>query len=105
MTAGGRRTARAEGQTTMIFGLGIFAIALVTIAAIPNSSVAQGASLKDQLVGTWIYVSSTAKRMMAATYRGRANAASHLLLRPMSQLASGVRLPTILSVEVSRTPA
>jgi len=46
----------------MIFGLGIFAITLVTIAAIPNSSVAQGASLKDQLVGTWIYVSSTAKR-------------------------------------------
>lgn len=28
----------------------------------PNSSVAEGASLKDQLVGTWIYVSSTAKR-------------------------------------------
>src|SRR5437667_4993662 len=47
---------------TMIFGLGIFAITLVTIAAIPHSSVAQGASLKDQLVGTWIYVSSTAKR-------------------------------------------
>jgi len=46
----------------MIFGLGIFAITLVTIAAIPHSSVAQGASLKDQLVGTWIYVSSTAKR-------------------------------------------
>ena len=44
------------------FLLGIFAIALVTIAAIPNGSVAQRASLKDQLVGTWIYVSSTAKR-------------------------------------------
>ena len=44
------------------FSLGIFTIALVTIAAIPNSSVAQGASLKDQLVGTWIYVSSTARR-------------------------------------------
>ena len=38
------------------------AIALVTIPAFPNSSVAQGKSLKDQLVGTWIYVSSTAKR-------------------------------------------
>ncbi len=44
------------------FSLGLFAITLVTIAAIPNGSVAQGASLKDQLVGTWIYVSSTAKR-------------------------------------------
>ena len=44
------------------FSLGIFAITLVTIAAIPHSSVAQGASLKDQLVGTWTYVSSTAKR-------------------------------------------
>ena len=44
------------------FSLGLFAIALVTIAAIPNGSVAQGASLKDQLVGTWIYVSSTGKR-------------------------------------------
>src|SRR5437660_717814 len=38
------------------------AIALVTIPAFPNSSVAQGKSLKDQLVGTWIYVSSTATR-------------------------------------------
>ena len=44
------------------FSLGIFAVTLFTIAAIPNSSVAQGTSLKDQLVGTWIYVSSTAKR-------------------------------------------
>jgi len=34
------------------FSLGLFAITLVTIAAIPNGSVAQGASLKDQLVGT-----------------------------------------------------
>src|SRR3977135_3164099 len=38
------------------------AIALVTIPAFPNSSLAQGKSLKDQLVGTWIYVSSTGKR-------------------------------------------
>jgi hypothetical protein len=34
----------------------------VTIPVFPNSSAAQGTSLKDQLVGTWIYVSSTAKR-------------------------------------------
>jgi hypothetical protein len=37
-------------------------ITLATIAAISNSSVAQAMSLKNQLVGTWIYVSSTAKR-------------------------------------------
>ena len=42
--------------------VGLCAIALVTIPVFPNSSVAQGTSLKDQLVGTWIYVSSTAKR-------------------------------------------
>lgn len=42
--------------------LGLCAIALVTIAAFPHSSAAQGTSLKDQLVGTWIYVSSTGKR-------------------------------------------
>ena len=42
--------------------VGLCAIALVTIPIFPNSSVAQGTSLKDQLVGTWIYVSSTAKR-------------------------------------------
>jgi hypothetical protein len=44
------------------FSLGLFAITLVTIAATPNGSIAQAASLKDQLVGTWIYVSSTGKR-------------------------------------------
>ena len=38
------------------------AIALTAIAAFPSSSIAQGASLSDQLVGTWIYVSSTGKR-------------------------------------------
>ena len=42
--------------------LGLCAVALVTIPAFPSSSVAQGKSLKDQLVGTWIYVSSTGKR-------------------------------------------
>jgi hypothetical protein len=34
----------------------------MTIPAFPNSSVAAGTSLRDQLVGTWIYVSSTARR-------------------------------------------
>jgi hypothetical protein len=33
-----------------------------TIPASPASSISQGTSLKDQLVGTWIYVSSTGKR-------------------------------------------
>jgi hypothetical protein len=42
--------------------LGLCAVALATIAAFPNSSIAQVSSLKDQLVGTWIYVSSTGKR-------------------------------------------
>ena len=37
-------------------------IALISSLAFPNRGVAQGKSLKDQLVGTWIYVSSTAKR-------------------------------------------
>jgi Lipocalin-like domain len=41
---------------------GLCAIGLVTIAAFPNCSLAQEKSLKDQLVGTWIYVSSTGKR-------------------------------------------
>jgi hypothetical protein len=38
------------------------AIAWTSILTFPNSSVAQGRSLKDQLVGTWIYLSSTGKR-------------------------------------------
>jgi len=41
---------------------GLCAIGLVTIPAFPNGSLAQERSLKDQLVGTWIYVSSTGKR-------------------------------------------
>ena len=41
---------------------GLCAIALVTVPAFSSNSVAQGKSLKDQLVGTWIYVSSTGKR-------------------------------------------
>ncbi len=40
----------------------LFAITLITITASPNISVGQQALLKNQLVGTWIYVSSTAKR-------------------------------------------
>jgi hypothetical protein len=44
------------------YTLGVFAMALASVPAFPNASVAQGKSLKDQLVGTWIYVSSTAKR-------------------------------------------
>jgi hypothetical protein len=43
------------------------AIALVTIPAFPSSSVAQERSLKDQLVGTWTYVSSTARRENGST--------------------------------------
>jgi len=42
--------------------LGVCAVALVTIPAFPNTGLAQGKPLKDQLVGTWIYVSSTGKR-------------------------------------------
>jgi hypothetical protein len=42
------------------FGIG--AIALLTISSFSKSGVAQEKPLKDQLVGTWIYVSSTAKR-------------------------------------------
>jgi hypothetical protein len=42
--------------------LGLSATALISIAAFPKSSLSQGKSLKDQLVGTWIYVSSTGTR-------------------------------------------
>ena len=37
-------------------------IALMSVPAFPNSGMAQAKSLKDQIVGTWIYVSSTGKR-------------------------------------------
>src|SRR5215470_18001356 len=46
----------------MRFVFAVGAIALGAIPFFPISSVAQEKSLKDQLVGTWIYVSSTAKR-------------------------------------------
>ena len=39
-----------------------FAMTLISVSAFPDRGVAQGKSLKDQLVGTWIYVSSTGKR-------------------------------------------
>ena len=42
--------------------LALCVIALFSSFAFPHRGVAQGKSLKDQLVGTWIYVSSTAKR-------------------------------------------
>ena len=38
--------------------LGLCAIALISIPTLPNSGVAQGKSLKNQLIGTWIYVSA-----------------------------------------------
>jgi hypothetical protein len=42
--------------------LGFCTIALISSLALPNAAVAQAKSLKDQLIGTWIYVSSTGKR-------------------------------------------
>src|SRR5437762_2512024 len=51
-----------EALMTRRCAVGLCAIALVAIPAFPNSSVAQGKLLKDQLIGTWMYVSSTGKR-------------------------------------------
>jgi hypothetical protein len=42
--------------------LGLCATALISVPVVPDIAKAQGKSLKDQLVGTWIYVSSTGKR-------------------------------------------
>jgi Lipocalin-like domain len=42
--------------------LGLSIVALVTSPAFVTDSYAQEKSLRDQLVGTWIYVSSTGKR-------------------------------------------
>lgn len=42
--------------------LGFYMIALIFSLALPNGGAAQAKSLKDQLIGTWIYVSSTGKR-------------------------------------------
>ncbi|HEX2632050.1 MAG TPA: lipocalin-like domain-containing protein [Bradyrhizobium sp.] len=44
------------------YALGLSLIALFTDFVLANSSFAQAKSLKDQLVGTWIYISSTGKR-------------------------------------------
>jgi hypothetical protein len=44
------------------YALGLSLIAIVTNFVFANSSLAQEKSLRDQLVGTWIYVSSTGKR-------------------------------------------
>ncbi len=44
------------------YALGVCVTALISSVAIPNNGVSQGRSLKDQLVGTWIYVSSTGTR-------------------------------------------
>ena len=41
---------------------GLYAIALVAISVFPNGAFGQGKPLKDEIVGTWIYVSSTGKR-------------------------------------------
>jgi Lipocalin-like domain len=41
--------------------LGLCGMALISIPTLPNSGVAQVRSLKDQLIGTWIYVSGTVK--------------------------------------------
>jgi len=38
--------------------LGLFAIAFVAIPVLPNNGLAQGKSLKDQLVGAWTLVSA-----------------------------------------------
>jgi hypothetical protein len=47
---------------TRRFSYGFLSIALISGLAFTNSGVAQGMSLKDKLVGTWVYDSSTGKR-------------------------------------------
>lgn len=44
------------------YAVGLFAAALILVAAFPKVGLSQEKALKDQLVGTWIYVSSTATR-------------------------------------------
>ena len=41
--------------------LGLSALTALTLVTLPGSSVAQQQSLKDQLVGSWIFVGSTGK--------------------------------------------
>lgn len=42
--------------------LGLFATSLISVVALPNDGFSEANSLKDQLIGTWIYESSKAKR-------------------------------------------
>ncbi|PAY09556.1 hypothetical protein CK489_02840 [Bradyrhizobium sp. UFLA03-84] len=42
--------------------LGLFAAATISIVGFPKDGICQGKTLKDQVVGTWIYASSTATR-------------------------------------------
>src|SRR5690242_7079787 len=44
------------------YGLGLCVSTLISIAAFTTNVASQAKSLKDQLVGTWTYVSSTATR-------------------------------------------
>jgi len=44
------------------YALGACAAALISTVAFPNNGASQEKSLKDQLVGTWIHVSSTGTR-------------------------------------------
>jgi hypothetical protein len=52
---------------TRRFSFAFLSIALFSGLAFTNSGVAQGLSLKDKLVGTWIYESSTGKREDGST--------------------------------------
>src|SRR5262249_57368065 len=58
----GSRSVSSRAAMSRRCALGLCALAFVAIPAFGNSRPAQGQSLKDQLVGTWIYVSSTGKR-------------------------------------------
>jgi hypothetical protein len=44
------------------YGLAVCVTTLISIAAFTTNAISQAKPLKDQLVGTWIYVSSTATR-------------------------------------------
>ncbi|UPJ60518.1 lipocalin-like domain-containing protein [Bradyrhizobium sp. 192] len=44
------------------FALGLFVASLISISALPTDSFSQTKSLKEQLIGTWIYESSKGTR-------------------------------------------
>nr|WP_244553977.1 lipocalin-like domain-containing protein [Bradyrhizobium arachidis] len=44
------------------YALGLSATSMISVVAFPNKSFSQAKSLKDQLIGTWIYESSKAAR-------------------------------------------